>query len=156
MGSIYFILQIKVLLPVILATNLALVLRVKPYWRFLLPVALWMLLVISFFILADANTRAFDRIDHAYDESTKGQSYGDTALWQQMNARRAETGQTQRNLFLVIGAQTLLTVAFQIAGYFMTGRRNLYWWTRTLFIMLATAWLLLAALWAIVPTGPLM
>jgi hypothetical protein len=48
-----------------------------------------------------------------------------------------------------------LVLAFQKAAYVKTKRRNLFWWTSTLFIVLTIAWLALAALWAVVPTGPI-
>jgi hypothetical protein len=41
-------------------------------------------------------------------------------------------------------------------AYWASAKRTLFWWTRTLFIALAIGWLVLAALWAIVPTGPLL
>jgi hypothetical protein len=155
MKIVYVMLQLQVALPVILAANLVLFLMAKSYWCFLLPIAVWALLIISFFWLAASNTRAADRIEQAYDESARGKGYGDTALWQRLNDRKEQARRTQGNLFFIIGAQTLLALAFQIAGYVKAKKRNLFWWTRTLFIVLAIAWLLLAALWSAVPTGPM-
>ena len=151
----YFVLKWQVALPAIVAINVTLVLMVKTYWRFLLPIAVWMGLFASFFVLAHANSRQADRIQQAYDESARGRSYGDTTLWQKLKDGQAHARLTQLEMFWLLGFQTLLVLVTQIAGFVKTGRRNLFWWTRTLFVVLAIGWIILAAFSAIVPTGPL-
>jgi|GEM_PF-4053283 hypothetical protein len=145
-----------VVLPVLLAINLALVLFLKSTLRYLVPIAVWAALLASFFVPAKWNIREENRIGNAYWASAKNRSYGDQGLWQEMETRNLQSQQTQLNLFRLLGVQTLLVLILQMTGYFKTGRRTLFWWTRTLFIALAIGWLVLAALWAVVPTGPLL
>ena len=145
-----------VALPVLLAVNLALVIFLKSILRYLLSIAVWAALMASFFVLVKWNIRDENRIGNAYWASAKNKSYGDRGLWEEMEVRNLQSQQTQLNFFRLLGVQTLLVLILQMTGYFKTGKRTLFWWTRTLFIALAIGWLVLAVLWAIVPTGPLL